>query len=168
MQKQKGFTLIELIIVIVILGILGVTAAPKFLSLSVDARESATTGLKGALSAGANLVYSQAALDGNESLTSQTTTVGGGDVTTDYGYPAVTSEFADELASWMDLDAGTTLDGSEEWYMSVTATDSDNSVAGSVTFELMTDSSNENCRVTYTPASSSSSSASVTADISDC
>jgi hypothetical protein len=52
--------------------------------------------------------------------------------------------------------------------MSVTATDSDNSVAGSVTFELMTDSSNENCMVTYTPASSSSSSASVTADISGC
>ena len=43
MQKvstQKGFTLIELIIVIVLLGILAVTAAPKFLNLQDDARDS--------------------------------------------------------------------------------------------------------------------------------
>ncbi|MED5521016.1 MAG: prepilin-type N-terminal cleavage/methylation domain-containing protein, partial [Pseudomonadota bacterium] len=41
MQKvstQQGFTLIELIIVIVLLGILAVTAAPKFLNLQDDAR----------------------------------------------------------------------------------------------------------------------------------
>ncbi|MEC8489586.1 MAG: prepilin-type N-terminal cleavage/methylation domain-containing protein, partial [Pseudomonadota bacterium] len=43
MQKvstQQGFTLIELIIVIVLLGILAVTAAPKFLNLQDDARDS--------------------------------------------------------------------------------------------------------------------------------
>ncbi|MED5332261.1 MAG: prepilin-type N-terminal cleavage/methylation domain-containing protein, partial [Pseudomonadota bacterium] len=42
MQKvstQQGFTLIELIIVIVLLGILAVTAAPKFLNLQDDARD---------------------------------------------------------------------------------------------------------------------------------
>ncbi len=33
MSKQKGFTLIELVVVIVILGILAVTAAPKFMNL---------------------------------------------------------------------------------------------------------------------------------------
>ena len=43
MQKvstQQGFTLIELIIVIVLLGILAVTAAPKFLNLQDDARDA--------------------------------------------------------------------------------------------------------------------------------
>ena len=39
--KQEGFTLIELIVVIVILGILAVTAAPKFIDLQGDARASA-------------------------------------------------------------------------------------------------------------------------------
>ncbi|WP_219592386.1 prepilin-type N-terminal cleavage/methylation domain-containing protein, partial [Aeromonas salmonicida] len=37
MKKQAGFTLIELVIVIIILGILAVTAAPKFLNLQGDA-----------------------------------------------------------------------------------------------------------------------------------
>ena len=48
MQKvstQKGFTLIELIIVIVLLGILAVTAAPKFLNLQDDARDSVLQGI---------------------------------------------------------------------------------------------------------------------------
>lgn len=40
MKKQAGFTLIELVIVIIILGILAVTAAPKFLNLQDDARKS--------------------------------------------------------------------------------------------------------------------------------
>ncbi len=40
MKKQTGFTLIELVVVIVILGILAVTAAPRFLNLQNDAREA--------------------------------------------------------------------------------------------------------------------------------
>lgn len=39
MNKQSGFTLIELVIVIIILGILSVTAIPKFLDLQGDARK---------------------------------------------------------------------------------------------------------------------------------
>ena len=47
MKKQAGFTLIELVIVIIILGILAVTAAPKFLNLQDDARYSAAQGVAG-------------------------------------------------------------------------------------------------------------------------
>lgn len=39
-DRQQGFTLIELIVVIVILGILAVTAAPKFMNLTSDANAS--------------------------------------------------------------------------------------------------------------------------------
>ena len=54
-QQQKGFTLIELIIVIIILGILSVTAAPRFLDLTNDARESTVEGVLGAVRAASQI-----------------------------------------------------------------------------------------------------------------
>ncbi|MBY5943991.1 type II secretion system protein [Photobacterium rosenbergii] len=66
-MKKNGFTLIELVVVIVILGILAVTAAPRFLNLQVDARNSALEGLKGAVESGLEIGYGKMAMDGLES-----------------------------------------------------------------------------------------------------
>jgi len=49
-REQSGFTLIELVIVIAILGILSVIAIPKYISLSSDAQTAATNGVAAALS----------------------------------------------------------------------------------------------------------------------
>ncbi|WP_318512195.1 type II secretion system protein [Photobacterium leiognathi] len=87
MSKQKGFTLIELVVVIVILGILAVTAAPKFLNLQNDARNASLQGLKGAIQGAASIVYGKAAIEGIESAASDK--VEGIDIV--YGYPAATS-----------------------------------------------------------------------------
>lgn len=84
MKKQQGFTLIELIIVIIVLGILSAVAAPQFFDFATDARVSVVEGAAGASNSAAQLAHAKAAIEGVEK--SATSTVEGIDLVN--GYPA--------------------------------------------------------------------------------
>ena len=136
MRKQNGFTLIELVVVIVILGILAATAAPKFMDLQKDARISAANGLAGAVKSAISMTYSKAILAGKDkaasglyvcnsgAATAECTSTSADAVELAYGRPAATAK---GIINAVDIDAeakpsGTTASTKEWNYNTVAAT----------------------------------------------
>ena len=68
MKQSSGFTLIELIVVIVILGIMAAIAGPKFVDLQTEARVSVMEGVEGAVRSTATLVYSKSLIEGEPAI----------------------------------------------------------------------------------------------------
>ncbi|GHU32702.1 hypothetical protein AGMMS50256_23260 [Betaproteobacteria bacterium] len=97
-QIQRGFTLIELVVVIVILGILAAVALPKFVDLSKDARTSVMQAVQGSMRGADTMIYAKAAVAGELKATG-IVKINNVDISTVYGYAANGAE----LAKVMDL-----------------------------------------------------------------
>ena len=153
-KKAKGFTLIELIIVIVILGLLAVAAAPRFIDISNNANIAKLKTLEGAVRSGANLVLTKAIIQGkypsNGFLWLDLDGVGSiQDVRVYKGYPIVGGDcdnFMASLPNWIDINLPTSCTGttvsSNDWYGTVSTT----------TFDFMPEgftSITQNCYMRY-------------------
>lgn len=115
---QKGFTLIELVVVIVILGILAATAAPRFIDLTGDAKVSVMRGVGGSIESAVSMIHAKAIIEGR-TLGNQTVEVDNVFYRLFNGYPAArwagngdgtTAGNASSILGLLELDSSATGD----------------------------------------------------------
>lgn len=168
MPAQRGFTLIELIIVIVILGVLAVTAAPKFLNFGSDARAATVQGLAGAVRSASDLVFAKAVVEGKEKAESDILVVrsGGPTIPIRFGYIDVGFSQVDAFDEILEL-------SEQDWDISfdmALETDIRFSPAGlnDVAESRAPITEISRCYVQYSPAAELAAKPQITINITDC
>lgn len=100
MHKQRGFTLIELIVVIIILGILAAFIIPRFGELDKEARSAVVYGLEGSVRSAAAMVHGvSVARSATDPTATTSVTIGSATIALTNGYPTDTNEMAKLLES---------------------------------------------------------------------
>ncbi len=162
MKKQAGFTLIELVIVIVILGILGAVAAPKFMSLQGDAYGANVKALKGSIHSAATVASTKAAIGGFDTGTKNDQDVDGITVDFKFGYPLATND--EGILALLDIEATTTASAAD----STQYIYDDSTTAGTIVIYPKARDDVSTCQVSYVAPTSQGAKPAITFDTSGC
>ncbi|MEZ8605078.1 type II secretion system protein [Vibrio splendidus] len=109
MQRNQGFSLIELVVVIVTLGVIAVIAAPRFLNFSQDAKANTMITVGAGMESALTLLYSQAVIEEQESGIGEVT-ISGVQVPLLNGYPLVNGndsfeEINAQVQVWFNIES---------------------------------------------------------------
>jgi MSHA pilin protein MshA len=138
--RQAGFTMVELIVVILILGILSALALPKFINMGQDARIAKMNAIYGSVRAASQVTYAAALVRNQLGATANVSNQSGTNITAVYGYPDTTKATGIAFAAGLD----------------VTAQNADNVVLDTTTVGTMLIQGNgagvTTCQISYTVA----------------
>ncbi|WP_394209790.1 type II secretion system protein [Enterovibrio calviensis] len=104
LKGPRGFTLIELIMVIILLGVVSVTALPKFFDMKSNAKTASLKAVKGTMRAAVDFTYSKSVIKGNHNLTAGSDVyveINGNPVSIKFGTPL--ANYDGDKGSWDDL-----------------------------------------------------------------
>lgn len=158
MNKENGFTLFETVITIIILAVIAIIAAPKFIGLKTDSHQAKLYQMQNAINSANVMIYAKAVTQG-KSHHSEAVVELTDNITTEitFGYAQAT-QTALESALHIEFDKHNDIDGNNDWII-----EEHQSGAGFVPSidiwlrnspkETITDTQYFACKLTYKPAS---------------